>query len=210
MSSFRARVASGRRGVFPPSTSAPRKAVRVRGTLRRGKKRVRGVALRVRPGRHRVRLPGKALKPGRDSPTLRAGESADRAFPRPPRVGLPPSGRACGPAALAPPSRGGRPARVKPDDERELTARGERQASAAGAALARLGVEFAAIYTSPKVRGVDTAKLAAEALNTDPEVEDVLGNGFDRDDASSCSAVTTRARVLVVGHDPSFTQSSMT
>ena len=95
----------------------------------------------------------------------------------------------------------------KPDDERELTARGERQASAAGAALARLGVEFAAIYTSPKVRAADTAKLAAESLNIEPAVEDVLGDGFDRDDALELlGRHDADARVLVVGHDPSFTQ----
>jgi phosphohistidine phosphatase len=95
----------------------------------------------------------------------------------------------------------------KPDDERELTARGERQAGAAGAALARLGVEFAAIYTSPKVRAVDTAKLAAASLNLEPEQEDVLGNGFERDDALELiGRHDADARVLVVGHDPSFTQ----
>ena len=71
----------------------------------------------------------------------------------------------------------------KPDDERELTARGERQSVAAGAGLARLGVEFAAIYTSPKVRAAATARLAAEALNVEPEIEDVLGDGFEVDDA---------------------------
>src|SRR5919112_1357247 len=49
---------------------------------------------------------------------------------------------------------------AKPDADRELTARGERQAIAAGQALARLGVEFAACYTSPKVRARDTARLA--------------------------------------------------
>ena len=94
-----------------------------------------------------------------------------------------------------------------PDDERELTARGERQSAVAGAALARLGVEFAAIYSSTKVRALDTAKLAAESLNLDPEVEDVLADGFDVDDAAE---LLTRhdadARVLVVGHDPSFTR----
>ena len=95
----------------------------------------------------------------------------------------------------------------KPDADRELTARGERQATTAGAALARLGVEFAAIYTSPKVRAVDTAKLAAESLNTEPEVEEVLANGFDRDDALELlGRHDADARVLVVGHDPSFTQ----
>jgi len=95
----------------------------------------------------------------------------------------------------------------KPDDERELTARGERQSAAAGAALARLGVEFAAIYTSPKVRAEQTARLAAETLNTEPEVEDMLGEGFDRADALELLGRHDHdARVLVVGHDPAFTQ----
>ena len=95
----------------------------------------------------------------------------------------------------------------KPDEERELTARGERQAVAAGAGLARLGVEFAAIYTSPKVRAADTAKLAAESLNVDPEVEDVLGDGFEVADALELLARhDADAKVLVVGHNPSFAQ----
>jgi phosphohistidine phosphatase len=93
------------------------------------------------------------------------------------------------------------------DAERELTARGERQAAAAGAALARLGLEFAAIYTSPKVRAADTARLAAEALNVAPEQEDLLANGFDRADALDLlGRHDDEARVLVVGHDPSFSQ----
>jgi phosphohistidine phosphatase len=96
----------------------------------------------------------------------------------------------------------------KPDAERELTARGERQAAAAGAALARLGVEFAAIYTSPKVRAADTAKLAAEALNVDPEVEEVLAEGFEAGDALELlGRHEADARVLVVGHDPDFSQT---
>jgi phosphohistidine phosphatase len=93
------------------------------------------------------------------------------------------------------------------DADRELTARGERQAAAAGAALARLGLEFAAIYTSPKVRAADTARLAAEALNVAPEQEDLLASGFDRADALELvGRHDDEARVLVVGHDPSFSQ----
>jgi phosphohistidine phosphatase len=95
----------------------------------------------------------------------------------------------------------------KPDDERELTARGERQAAAAGAALARLGVEFDAVYTSPKVRAADTAKLAAEPLNRDPEEEELLANGFERADALELlNRHGADARVLVIGHNPSFAQ----
>jgi phosphohistidine phosphatase len=95
----------------------------------------------------------------------------------------------------------------KPDPERELTARGERQAVAAGRAFARLGLEFGACYTSPKVRARDTARLACEALNVEPEVREVLANGFGADDARELLLEHgAEARVLVVGHDPSFSQ----
>ena len=56
----------------------------------------------------------------------------------------------------------------KPDAERELTPRGRRQSDAAGAALAALGEEFAACYTSPKVRARETAELACAHLNIEP------------------------------------------
>jgi phosphohistidine phosphatase len=95
----------------------------------------------------------------------------------------------------------------KPDDERELTARGERQAVAAGAGLARLGVEFNACYTSPRVRAVETARLACAALHIEPQVDESLANGFDRDDALDLLLPHgDDARVLAVGHDPSFSQ----
>ena len=99
------------------------------------------------------------------------------------------------------------PHESKPDDDRELTARGERQAVAAGAALARLGVEFAACYTSPKVRARDTARLACEALNVAPREADSLRDGFDRDDAFELLVEhPADARVLAVGHEPSLSQ----
>jgi phosphohistidine phosphatase len=99
------------------------------------------------------------------------------------------------------------PHESKPDDDRELTPRGERQAIAAGEGLARLGVEFAACYTSPKVRAVQTARLACRALNIEPVEEDSLADGFDREDALELLLRHgADARVLVVGHEPSFSQ----
>ena len=95
----------------------------------------------------------------------------------------------------------------KPDPEREVTARGERQALAAGAALSRLGLEFDACYTSPKLRARQTADLACRALGVEPVVEDSLADGFDRDDAVTLlRAHAGDARVLVVGHEPDFSQ----
>jgi phosphohistidine phosphatase len=95
----------------------------------------------------------------------------------------------------------------KPDADRELTARGERQASAAGAALAPLGIELAACYTSPKVRARDTARLACKSLGVEPEAVPALANGFDRDHALELLlAHPDDQKVLVVGHEPSLSQ----
>jgi phosphohistidine phosphatase len=99
------------------------------------------------------------------------------------------------------------PHESKPDFERELTPRGERQSAAAGEALARLGVEFAACYTSPLVRAAGTASLACKALNVTPEARDALGKGFDLDAARELLAEHEEGeRVLMVGHNPSFEQ----
>ena len=95
----------------------------------------------------------------------------------------------------------------KPDHDRELTPRGRGQSEAAGRALAALGVEFSACYASPKVRAWETAKLACQALNVDPVREDALANGFSRVDALTLlDAHDADAHLLVVGHEPAFSQ----
>lgn len=97
--------------------------------------------------------------------------------------------------------------RARSDAERRLTVDGETQARRAGLALARLGVEPAAIFTSPKVRAHATATGAAQALNVDVVVHAPLESGFDADEALTLLAVAGDGeRVLVVGHDPDFTQ----
>jgi phosphohistidine phosphatase len=95
----------------------------------------------------------------------------------------------------------------KPDFERELTARGERQSVAAGEALARLGVEFGACYTSPLARARQTAVLACGPLNVEPEQRELLGKGFDVEAVRDLLAGHgPEERILVVGHNPSFEQ----
>jgi phosphohistidine phosphatase len=95
----------------------------------------------------------------------------------------------------------------KPDDDRELTPRGERQAREAGAALAALNVEFAACYTSPKARARETARLACEHLNVEPEEVAALGAEFDyRAALELFHAHDAGAYVLAVGHEPDFSQ----
>jgi phosphohistidine phosphatase len=95
----------------------------------------------------------------------------------------------------------------KPDDERELTPRGRRQAEVAGIALAKLGLEFAACYTSPKLRAVETAQLACRALGVEPAVERSIAGAFSRADLTELlHAHEPGDKILVVGHDPAFSQ----
>ena len=91
-----------------------------------------------------------------------------------------------------------------PDEQRPLTADGERQAREAGAALAVLGVELDACLTSPKVRARDTATLACEALGVEPRDERALRGGpFDPVEVAAAHGES----VLLVGHEPDFSMA---
>ena len=95
----------------------------------------------------------------------------------------------------------------KSDDERELTPRGRRQAEVAGSALAKLGAEFAACYTSPKLRALETAQLACRSLNIEPAADVSIGGRFSRDDVVELlHAHGDEDRILIVGHEPTFSQ----
>ena len=96
---------------------------------------------------------------------------------------------------------------AEPDFQRSLTDKGAAQGRAAGAALARLGVGFEAVYSSPKVRARDTARLAAESLGAAVEEVDTVAGGFDVADLRELlSAHSDGEHVLVVGHEPDLSQ----
>jgi phosphohistidine phosphatase len=92
------------------------------------------------------------------------------------------------------------------DDARPLTERGRQQSRAAGRALATLDVAIHACLTSPKVRARETAVLACAELGIEPVEHVPLRAGFDADDARSLLAGEPDQRVLVVGHEPDFSQ----
>jgi phosphohistidine phosphatase len=93
---------------------------------------------------------------------------------------------------------------LAPDDaSRQLTAKGERQARAAGAAMAALGIGIETCLASPKVRALETARLACEPLGVEAETSEALGGGdFDPADLAA-----GRGEVLLVGHEPDFSRA---
>lgn len=86
------------------------------------------------------------------------------------------------------------------DAKRRLTAEGERQSEAAGRALATLAAPIEACLTSPKLRAAETARLACQALGVEPEVAAELSGG----DFDGPHLAAGRGEVLLVGHEPSF------
>jgi phosphohistidine phosphatase len=91
-----------------------------------------------------------------------------------------------------------------PDADRRLTPKGERQARAAGAALAALGVKFDSCLASPRVRAADTARIACEPLGIEPQLDDRLfGGPFDPFEL----ALGVGDEVLLVGHEPDFSDA---
>jgi phosphohistidine phosphatase len=86
------------------------------------------------------------------------------------------------------------------DAARRLTGEGERQSRDAGVALREMGAGIDACLASPKVRALETARLACEALEVEVEVTEALrGGAFDALDLAA-----GRGEVLLVGHEPDF------
>jgi phosphohistidine phosphatase len=84
------------------------------------------------------------------------------------------------------------------DAARRLTAKGARQADAAGRALVALKAGIDACLTSPKLRASETAQRACRALGIDAETAPELrGGAFDALDLAA-----GRGEVLLVGHEP--------
>jgi phosphohistidine phosphatase len=93
------------------------------------------------------------------------------------------------------------------DADRRLTERGEGQSRVAGQALAALEIAFQLVLTSPRIRALDTARLACQALGRDFVVDNALSSEFAVDDALELAAAAgDDKRVLFVGHEPDFSQ----
>jgi phosphohistidine phosphatase len=90
------------------------------------------------------------------------------------------------------------------DAGRSLTAKGERQATAAGAALKVLGIELDACLTSPKARAAATAKLVCEPLGVEAEeTQELRGGDFEPADLAAGHG----DEVLLVGHEPDLSRA---
>jgi phosphohistidine phosphatase len=92
-----------------------------------------------------------------------------------------------------------------PDDLRPLTEKGRLQATRIGALLAASGQIPDTILTSPKMRALETARLAAAELGMSVDIVAELGGPLDlRAVDEIVRAAGGHRRPLLVGHDPDF------
>jgi phosphohistidine phosphatase len=94
---------------------------------------------------------------------------------------------------------------TRPDAERPLSGKGEKQADRLGRFLAGVDFESEVFLTSPKLRAAQTADRVAESVGARVKADDRLAGGVD---LATVEAILrdagTPSRVVVVGHDPDF------
>ena len=91
----------------------------------------------------------------------------------------------------------------KPDAERDLTEKGERQSRAAGRALKELGVKLDVCLTVPRCARAAPPSSRARRSGTPVEEDDRLAGG----DFDPLELAAGRGEVMLVGHEPDFSSA---
>ena len=97
---------------------------------------------------------------------------------------------------------------VGPDEDRPLSAKGERQAERVARHLEAIGVTPDAIITSPMLRAFQTAEAVARWFDREVIISDRLAGGLDEESLDELlEEAGMPARPLLVGHDPEFSET---
>jgi phosphohistidine phosphatase len=95
----------------------------------------------------------------------------------------------------------------KPDDERPLTKRGKKEMHEVGAFLSKIKAKPDLIVTSPLPRAAQTAGITAKHLKVKCREDKLLAPGFRRADLEKLLKKYPEESLMVVGHEPDFTET---
>jgi phosphohistidine phosphatase len=97
------------------------------------------------------------------------------------------------------------------DSLRPLTSKGKKKTEQIAKKLVELIPDLDAIITSPLTRALQTAEIAAEELGLDVIQDERLSPGFSSKElADILSGYPEAAAVMVVGHEPDFSDTIST
>lgn len=94
----------------------------------------------------------------------------------------------------------------KADDERPLTERGRREMKQVARFLDHLKLSADCIFTSPLPRASQTADIVGQRIGLAVQVEPKLAHGFNLDRLRQLIAGLEAKCVMLVGHEPEFSQ----
>jgi phosphohistidine phosphatase len=95
----------------------------------------------------------------------------------------------------------------KDDDERPLTKKGKKEMHEIGAFLKRVKVQPDVMVSSPLPRAAQTAEIAAEHLKMEYVEDKLLKPGFRQSDLERVLKKYPAESLMVVGHEPDFTET---
>jgi phosphohistidine phosphatase len=91
------------------------------------------------------------------------------------------------------------------DHDRRLTENGKARIAAAGRVLKQLSVRPDTIFSSPRVRALQTAEIVAEALGIPVQIREEVNFGFSVAGIQTLTSdLPHDASAMFVGHDPSM------
>ena len=90
------------------------------------------------------------------------------------------------------------------DDKRPLNTRGVKETDQMAKFLRRLGLKPAIIISSPLPRAYQTASIVAEVVEAPIEEDSKVSKGFAADQLRSILEQHPVDEIIVVGHDPDF------
>lgn len=96
------------------------------------------------------------------------------------------------------------------DALRPLTRKGSKMQEQVAMALRKLGCRPQRVFTSPRLRALETAQITAEILGVaEPEEWGVLDGGYSADELlAKLGSCGDQERVMCVGHEPDMSQWS--
>jgi phosphohistidine phosphatase len=98
------------------------------------------------------------------------------------------------------------PSWKKDDDERPLTKHGKKEMHEVGAFLKRIKARPDLILTSPLPRASQTAEIAAKHLKIKSREDKLLAPGFGRDELERLLRKYPEESLMIVGHEPDFSE----